>query len=90
MTIRETAKQLHQLSNGRINGEKFKLRELEEAISHWLKTSDTYVGRILLPDGEWFFLVDKFPYERNQYDYYVPDTREHEKELVKKLLGIEI
>lgn len=90
MTIKETAKQLHKLSHGRINGEKFTLRELTEVINMWMRNSDTYVGQISLNDGDWFFLIDRFPHDNSQFDYYIPDTRKREKDLVKNFLGIDI
>lgn len=90
MTLNQTARQLHKLSKGRINGEKFTIQELKEVLAMWMRDSDTYIGRITLPDGEWFFLVDRFPYDKKCFGYYIPDTREHEKDFVKNFLGLEI
>lgn len=90
MTIKETAKQLCKLSGGHINGERYTLTQLKEVLSMWMRNTDTYVGRIALPDGEWFFLISRFPHNDNQFDYFIPDTREREKDLVKRFLGIEI
>lgn len=88
MTLKEVTKQLHKLSGGHINGEKFTRKELETAISAWLKTGDSYIAEINLPDGNWLFLIERFPTDQNQYDYWIPETRKQEKHLYH-LLGID-
>lgn len=91
MTIHNIAQQLHTLSlDGHINGEKFTRRELEEAIQRWmtnpekLQIPNRYVFEICLRDGRWFGTIDKVG---DEYDYYIPDTREEEARLVERLFG---
>ena len=84
------ARQLHRLSKGHINGEVFTLPELGEVLQIWMRGSDEYVGQISLPDGDWFFLIDRFPHDDSQFDYLIPETREQEKKLVADFLGIEL
>ena len=88
MTIKEITKQVHKLSGGIVNGEKFTKKQLEDAIKMWMRTGDSYIGEISLPTGNWLFLIERFPHERNQFDYWIPDTRDQEKHLYK-MLGID-
>ena len=85
MTIKEIADQIYRMSKGQVNGEKFTKRELENVFRMWMRTGNEYIGSVILPDGEWLFLIDRFGHDQSQYDYYIPDTREHEKSLYKAL-----
>lgn len=89
MTIREVATQMHNLSGGKLNGEQFSKRELEEYISNMfrtgLKLDNTLVMEIALPDGNWLCTVDRFAYAADGFDYYIPDTREQEARIWKRL-----
>lgn len=87
MTIKEIADQIYKMSKGRVNGEKYTKRELEAVFRMWMRTGSEYIGIVVLRDGEWLFLIDRFGSESNEYDYYIPDTREHEKSLYR-VLGI--
>jgi hypothetical protein len=89
MTIHETADQLHRLSvAGYINGEKFTVKRLENQIAAWFRASGKrqIVMEIALPDGRWFFTVNRFSDKRDGYDYTIPDDREQEAR-IKGLLG---
>lgn len=88
MTIKEIAGQLHKMSKGHINGEKFTKRELENVFQMWMRNSTRYIGSITLPDGEWLFSLDRFGDKADQFDYTIPDTREQEMELMYKGLGL--
>ena len=85
MTIKEIADQIYRMSKGQVNGEKYTKRELENVFRMWMRTGNEYIGSVVLHDGEWLFLIDRFGHDQNQYDYYIPDTREHEKALYKAL-----
>lgn len=88
MTINEISNQLYNLSVGHyFNGEKFTKTELKHYISNMLRTSDRVVMEITLMDGRWYFTVDRFANRKDGYDYYIPDTREHEL-LVKEYLRV--
>ena len=41
--------------------------------------------QIALPDGRWFFKLNKFA--KNEYDYTIPDTRTQEQK-IKAIIGI--
>ena len=85
MTIREVCKQLYDLSvGGYFNGEKFTLDRLINQTKNMfctpLKGGDRLVMQIALPDGWWnFYIVE---YDKGQFDYYIPDTREQEKRVI--------
>ena len=89
MTIHDTAAQLHRLSvAGYINGERFTVKRLENQIEAWFRGTDKrqIVMEISLPDGRWFFTVNRFSEKPDGFDYTIPDTREQEA-LIKGLLG---
>ena len=85
MTIREVCKQLYDLSvGGYFNGEKFTLDRLINQTKNMfrtpLKAGNRLVMQIALPDGWWnFYIVE---YDKGQFDYYIPDTREQEKRVI--------
>lgn len=85
MTIKEIAKQIHGLSNGLVNGEKFTKSELEIAFQKWMQTGNRYIGFVVLPDGKWLFSLDRFGQKSDEYDYFIPDNRGQEQELYKAL-----
>lgn len=86
MTIRYIASQLHDISvAGYFNGEKFSKAELEHYIRNMLRTSNTVVMEIALPDGRWFFKVDRYSDTADGYDYIIPDTREQEGRIIALL-----
>ena len=85
MTIKEIAKQIHQLSGGMVNGEKFTKAELEIAFRKWMQTGNRYIGSVVLPDGEWLFSLDRFGQKPDEYDYFIPYNRGQEQELYKVL-----
>ena len=93
MTIHDISTQLHDLSvGGFFNGEKFTKRELHNYITNMfrpeagpLKAGHRLVMEIALPDGRWFFTIDRFADMPDGFDYYIPDNREQEAR-VKALL----
>lgn len=86
MTIKEVSNQLFKLSKGKVDGQKFKKKDLESYLSLKMGRRDAHLGRINLPDGEWLFLLDRFPNDKSQYGYYIPDTRERETILLHNFL----
>ena len=88
MTLREVSTQLHNLSvNGVFNGQKFSITELEKFIYNMFRTplkgGNRLVMNITLPDGNWYFFITKF--EKNQFDYTIPETRNQEKRVIALL-----
>lgn len=82
MTIHNIASQLHDLSvAGYFNGEKFSKAELEHYIRNMFRTGSTLVMEIALPDGRWFFKIERYANEADGYDYSIPDTREEEDKI---------
>lgn len=87
MTIKEVVNQIYDLSvGGYFNGEKFTKERLNKYITNMLRTGNWLVMNIALPDGRWWMEVRR--YANNEYDYYIPDNREQEKN-VKALIGID-
>lgn len=82
MTLREVASQVHALSHGRVNGEKFTKRELKNVFTMWMRESTRYIGEITLADGNWLFALGRYA---DEYDYWIPDTREQEQRLYDAL-----
>ena len=86
MTIKEVVNQLYDLSvGGYFNGEKFTKTRLTTYITNMFKTGNNLVLQIALPDGRWFFKINKFA--KNEYDYTIPDTRTQEQK-IKAIIGI--
>lgn len=92
MTIREVAHQLYNSSvGGYFNGRKFTKRELESYIANMfrpevhLKAGHRLVMEISLPDGRWFFTINKYSNDPSGFDYTIPDNREQEAR-IKALL----
>lgn len=82
MTINEVTEQLYDLAiAGYFNGEKFTKARLKKYITSMFKDgSKKLVMNIALPDGRWFFHITQ--YSPNEFDYYIPDTREAEKRVM--------
>lgn len=91
MTLHDISTQLHNLTGGHINGERFSKQELEGAIRRWmrnpegLKIPNRFVIEVELKDGRWLATIDRFADSPDGYDYYIPDTREQE-DLLRKAL----
>jgi len=92
MTIHDVSAQLHRLSvAGYFNGEKFSQRRLETFIRDsfrpgvHLKAGNRLVMEIALPDGRWYFTINRFSPEPDGFDYTIPDDREQEAR-IKALL----
>lgn len=92
MTVHEIAQQLHKLTfGGHINGEKFSKTELEHALRIWLRDADhnkipgKVVIEVCLADGRWLATVEKFGKSADEYDYWIPDTRDQEKRIWDRL-----
>lgn len=88
MTIHDVSTQLLSLSvDKKINGIKRSTKSLETFISTMfnspLKAGNKLVAEIRLPDGSWYFYIIRFA--PNEYDYYLPDTREDEEKVVALL-----
>ena len=85
MSIREITNQLYDLSvGGYFNGEKFTKTRLNTYITNMFKTGNKLIMQIALPDGWWFFKINKFA--NGEYDYTIPDTREQEQR-IKDIIG---
>ena len=88
MTIREITNQLYNLSvGGFFNKEKFTEERLHKYISNMFRTGNKLVMQIALPDGWWFFIINKFAETPDGYDYIIPDNRQQESK-VKAMIGI--
>ena len=84
MTVKELTNQLFDLSvAGYFNGEKFTKERLNTYITNMFKTGQRLVMNIALPDGRWYFYINK--YNDNDYDYVIPDTREQEERILRFL-----
>lgn len=88
MTIREVARQLHDLSvGGYFNGIKFTRKELERNLADvfrpgtQLRAGNRYVMEIALPDGRWLFTVNRYGDKSDGFDYTIPATREEEQRI---------
>lgn len=88
MTLREVSSQLFHLSvNGGFNRERFTAKKLLDVLTAHMQEAqfnplpNTFVMEIELPDGWWFFTVNKYGDDSNDYDYWIPDTREQEQKL---------
>ncbi len=87
MTIREVCIQLYDLSvDGHFNGEKFSQTQLINYVRNSFRPEvnlhgdNKLVMMIELPDGVWYFYIVQ--YDKGQFDYYIPDTREQEKRVI--------
>ena len=81
MTKAELVNQLFDLSvAGYFNGEQFTKTRLNAYITNMFKSGQRLVMNIALPDGRWYFYIDK--YSDNEYDYFIPDTREQEQKIL--------
>lgn len=88
MTIPQVASQLIGLSvGGYINGEKFTVDRLVNTIAAWFngEAKERIVMEIALPDGRWFFTVNRYGYGRDAFDYTIPETREQEAAILRLL-----
>lgn len=87
MTIHQVSTQLHDLSvAGYFNGEKFSRRRLKDYITRMFRAGGTrLVMEIALPDGRWYFTVNRFSPAPDGFDYTIPDTREEEAEIIGTL-----
>lgn len=94
MTLKETAKRLFdQAIGGYFNGEKFTEKRLYDTIVSGMKNCEynaiknAYVMQIALPDGWWYCKVTKYGNKADEYDYYIPETREQEQKLKDKFFA---
>lgn len=92
MTIHELSTQLHNSSvGGYFNGQKFSRWELERYIrlsfrpEVSLKLGNRLVMEIALPDGRWFFTVNRYSDASDGFDYTIPEDREQEAKLLSLL-----
>ena len=84
MTKAELVNQLFDLSvAGYFNGEQFTKTRLNAYITNMFKSGQRLVMNIALPDGRWYFYINK--YNDNEYDYVIPDTREQEERILRFL-----
>ena len=82
MTLHEVANQIHDLTAGTINGEHFTKTEFNTTLRRWMGLGEQMIFELTLPDGRWLCKVYEI---RDGYDYFLPDTREQERELYKEL-----
>lgn len=88
MTLRTVTDQLYFLSvGGYFNNEKFTAERLYNQCKSLfrgnLKAGNKLVMQIALPDGWWYFYI--IQYAPNQYDYFIPATRNIEKRVIALL-----
>lgn len=87
MTITEVTKQIHKMAvGGFINGEKFTLERFLTYAKNMLRSSNSFIFEICLPDGRWLAKINKYGEKPDQYDYYIPDNRIDEVRLKEELL----
>lgn len=86
MTLIQMADSIYRLSMGHVlNGEK----HTKEGFRYWfermffLNDRKNVLFSMVLPDGEWLCIATHYD---DGYDYYVPDTREQEADLLKRFL----
>lgn len=88
MTLHEVTSYLFNTSLGHfINGEKFTRNELQTYIKRMTRPEvhKTMIIEVCLPDGRWLAEVTQFAPE--EYDWYIPETREQEQRLWDRLTG---
>lgn len=86
MTLSEVTHQIHNLAvSGEINGLHFSKQELLMYANKMLRTADSFIFQIVLPDGEWLGKISRYSGKADGYDYYIPETREAEKHLKEEL-----
>jgi len=86
MTKLELVNQLTDLAiDNRFNAEKFSKKRLHTYISKMCRNiGDSLVMNISLPDGDWYFRINR--YSATEYDYEIPETREQETRIINALL----
>lgn len=70
-------------TNGYINGVKLTRAEFTSNMVHWFSHSDSFIFEVSCPDGRWLSQIAKF--SNGEYGYDLPETREQENRLYKKL-----
>lgn len=87
MTKLELVNQLADLAvDNCFNGETFGKKRLYTYISKMCRNiGDSVVMNISLPDGDWYFRINR--YSAGGFDYYIPDTREQEMRIVEELMS---
>lgn len=87
MTIPEIVNQIWRISNKQIetiNHKKFiAKRQLEGYLRDRFNDCDYVLLFITLPDRKWTMLIDRWNQDKSSFDYYIPDTIEHEQIFIK-------
>jgi hypothetical protein len=89
MTLNEIATQLHEFSvGGYFNHQKYTKEDLRRYLKLMLRGDkpDPLVMEIALPNGWWYFQINKRNPERDGFDYTIPETREQEAEIKADLI----
>ena len=92
MTLHDVSSQLYTLSlDGFFNRERFTKKQLHDALAAHMREAqfntipNMFVMEIALPDGWWFFTVNKYSAGASAgYDYWIPETREQERALLDR------
>jgi len=92
MTLSETTKQIYDLSiAGYINGEKFTYGRFHSYIKSMMQPGTENCNRVIfeivLPDGRWLAKITRYGEKPDNYDYYIPETRQQEEYLKNELYG---
>ena len=88
MTLKDVTNSIINISvGGYVNGEKFSKTRLYNYLNAMFRANDDpdFI-RVEMPDGWWYTKVYKVHNLKGFYDYYLPDTREQEKELFDEFL----
>ena len=89
MTKSYTFKQIYDLSvNGNINHRKFSFLKFKNFCNEYFEDPkhNSIVIDILLPDGWWYCAIMRMKNNNETiWDYYIPDTREQQKEMYGEL-----
>ena len=85
MTLNEVLTQIHDLSDGRINGMRYPKKRFFKNFHHFFEDCgfEKFIISVRLPDGEWNCKIYKLP--DGEYDYFLPDTREQDDDLWREL-----
>jgi hypothetical protein len=91
MTIKEITNHLMELSKDHIfNGVEANASWLENFIRTMFKSPLKNHNKLIMyannfGDGGWYFTITKYGNKSDEFDYYIPDTREQEKKIIDLL-----
>jgi hypothetical protein len=81
---------------GYINGIKVTIKDIELYIRKMFRNEEhlaiphMLLMQIALPDGKWYFAVNHYGGRVDEFDYYIPETREQEANLIHRFVKQEV